>query len=472
MWWLIPCVLGVAQGDEPASEEASADTADVEIVESGFFAGSYGRANLGYDLQGGRGDALSVARRTTRHELGPYLELDLGWKWRTAQDAKFKAVITPALTGDVFHYSGEWNAQLAIRNLYVEAEDFIPNVPLTMWAGARMYRGDDIYLLDFWPMDNLNTYGGGLMVRPGAGEIALHVGANRLTGQDFQLQLQTVQVPDQVDGVEVVVLDRQRVVSSLRGLYHFDVGGLTLRTKLYGELHHLPEGVRQLQQGVGDPINQELPEDWGSLMGAQLSLWGWAEQSFVHLWARRASGLAAYGELAIPQGGLALDFSAAAAESWMVAAMANHETPRVGVMGALVAEWYHDADGIDLDFDDRFEFIGVVRPQVYIGRHLALGVEVSHQHVRPNGANPRTGRVDVADLTKVALLPAVQLRRGGYSRPRIQFVYQASVLDNAAMAYFAPQDQRVQGRVNHFMGIGAEWWVNSQRIITPTTTLR
>ena len=36
MWWLIPCVLGVAQGDEPASEEASADTADVEIVESVF----------------------------------------------------------------------------------------------------------------------------------------------------------------------------------------------------------------------------------------------------------------------------------------------------------------------------------------------------------------------------------------------------------------------------------------------------
>ena len=26
-----------------------------------------------------------------------------------------------------------------------------------------MYRGDDVYLFDFWPLDNLNTVGGGAM---------------------------------------------------------------------------------------------------------------------------------------------------------------------------------------------------------------------------------------------------------------------------------------------------------------------
>ena len=128
----------------------------------------------------------------------------------------------------------------------------------------------------------------------------------------------------------------------------------------------------------------------------------------------------------------------------MVAVMANHETPRVGVMGALVAEWYHDADGIDLDFDDRFEFIGVVRPQVYIGRHLALGVEVSHQHVRPNGANSRTGRVDVAPH-EGGIVASRRSCVGVATRPRIQFVYQASVLDNAAMAYLHPKTNAFRG---------------------------
>ena len=32
---------------------------------------------------------------------------------------------------------------------------------LTLWVGSRMYRGDDIYLLDWWPLDNQNTVGGG-----------------------------------------------------------------------------------------------------------------------------------------------------------------------------------------------------------------------------------------------------------------------------------------------------------------------
>ena len=43
---------------------------------------------------------------------------------------------------------------------------------LKVWAGSRMYRGDDIYLLNFWPLDNLNTLGGGAQLRvppePGA----------------------------------------------------------------------------------------------------------------------------------------------------------------------------------------------------------------------------------------------------------------------------------------------------------------
>ena len=45
-----------------------------------------------------------------------------------------------------------------MRNLY--AQGTYDNI--TMWAGSRMYRGDDIYLLNWWPLDNQNTVGGGI----------------------------------------------------------------------------------------------------------------------------------------------------------------------------------------------------------------------------------------------------------------------------------------------------------------------
>ncbi|HMV67525.1 MAG TPA: carbohydrate porin [Myxococcota bacterium] len=440
---------------------------DELIEEQGFYAGSYGRAQATFDLTGGRGDPVNVASHGPRTELGPYMELDLGWRFKTKQGARFNVLVTPALSGDVFHYTGQFNAQLAVRNLYAEARDFLPGAPIAVWAGSRMYRGDDIYLLDFWPMDNLNTLGGGIDVHPGNTEVAWQIGTNRLLGDDFQLQLRKVQVPDQVDGEDVLFLDRQRVISSLRVMQFFPIGALTLRLKLYGELHALPPGSRVVDDAFTEPIYEDLPKDWGSNIGVQLSLWGWAKQSFVHLWFRRATGLAAYGELAIPRDGLATDLRAAPAESYMVAATGNHETPFVGVMGAFYAQRFHDADGQRSDFDDRWELAGIARANFYPARLVAIGLELSHQHVRPDGVNPWTGHLDRPDITKLAILPGIQLGKGGYSRPRVQVTYQASFLDQAAVDFFSPDDQRISGRVQHFIGLGAEWWVNAQRITTP-----
>lgn len=438
-----------------------------DVQESGFYAGSYGRAQASFDLTGGRGDPVNVASYGTRAEAGPYLELDLGWRTQTKSGAKFNVLVTPALSGDVFHYTGQFNAQLAVRNLFAEAKDFLPGVPMTVWAGSRMYRGDDIYLLNFWPMDNLNTLGGGIDFHPKNTEIAWQIGTNRILGDDFQLQFRKVQVPDKVNGEDVQTLDRQKVITSLKVAQHIPLGKLTFRAKLYGELHALPAGQREVGTDFTQPIYEQLPKDWGSMVGAQLSLWGWAKQSFVHLWFRRSTGLAAYGELNIPRDGLASDLRTAPATSYMVAATGNHETKWVGVMAAAYAQHFSDADGQKYDFDDRWEMVGVVRPQVYLSKYVSMGLELSHQHVRPEGVNPWTGHLDRPDITKLALMPAVQIAKGGYSRPRIQVVYQASFLDQAASDFYSPVDERIDGRVQHFIGIGAEWWVNSQRVITP-----
>jgi maltoporin len=375
-------------------------------------------------------------------------------------------LVTPALSGDLFHYDGDWGDDLALRNLYVQADRFAAGAPVAVWAGSRMYRGDDIYLLDFWPLDNLNTYGGGVRIYPGRTEINLHAGVNRLANS-WQVQEVLVATPASVSGEEVLVLDRQRTVGTLRVGHEIPAGDVTFRARLYGEVHALPEGERWVDDAWDALDTETLPSDRGSLVGAQLSLWGWAPQSFAHLWFRRATGLAAVGELAVPDSGLALDLRVAGTRSTQVAFAANTDTGRLGVMAGGYLAYDVDADGAEMDFDDRWELVGVIRPQVYLGDHVALGAEVSHQYVRPNGLNPRTDTFDRPDVTKLSLLPAVQTEPGGFSRPRIHLVYTATLLDDEARRFFSPYDARLSDGVQHFVGAGAEWWINSQRSVTP-----
>ena len=60
-----------------------------------------------------------------------------------------------------------------------------------------------------------------------------------------------------------------------------------------------------------------------------------------------------------------------------------------------------------------------------------------------------------------AVLPAVQLRQGTFGRPQVRLQYTASLLDDAARARFHEDDVRSQQAVQHWIGLGAEWWINS-----------
>jgi hypothetical protein len=434
---------------------------------NGFIAGSYGRVQASTDLHGGGGDALDVVSHPPRTALGSYLELDLGWQRTLDDGASFKVLVTPALAGELFHYDGTFGADLAIRNLYASADRFVGDVPLEVWAGSRMYRGDDVYLLDFWPMDELNTVGGGVRWHPDGAEIAAHVGANRLVGGNWQVQDLVVAVPDSVQGETIRVLDRQRTIASLRLGKEFAAGDVTFRARLYGELHELPAGERVIGGTFEQLQTEQLPADNGSLVGLQLSAWGWANQSFVHLWVRRATGLAALDELAIPLDGLSPDRRIAPARSWRVALAGNTETDVVGVMAGAYVSYDVDADGIAVDADDRWEAAGVLRATAYAGEHVAIAVEGAHELVRPNGLNPRSGTFDVPHITKVSLLPGIQTAKGGFSRPRLQLVYTATFLGPVARRWFDPLDVRVHPGVQQYIGLGAEWWIDSQREITP-----
>lgn len=431
------------------------------------FIGSYGRVQASTDLNGGRGSGVQVSRWGPRLQQGPYLELDVGWDLDLENDVEATILVTPGVSGDLFHYDGTFEDAFALRNLYAEVRGLWGG-KLSAWAGSRMYRGDDIYLLDMWPMDNLNTYGAGTQLTVDQTAIAAHVGVSRITRGDWQVQTALVPDPGGITGEEVLVLDRQRTIASLRAEQRFDLGkDLTLRLKAYGEVHALPQGQRRVEEGVGSVVLEDLPSDQGALVGLQVSLWGWAPQSFVHLWVRHATGLAAVGELTVPTSGFDRDLRVASSRSSLVALTGNSEHGRVGVQWAATLLATADADGQRVDYDDRVEFVGVLRPNLWIGEHGALSVELSHQRVRPNGLNPRTNAFDVAGVTQISLIPAVQVHPGAYTRPRLQLLYTLSHADAGARATFNPQDLRSQVGTTHFIGAGAEWWIDSRRVVVP-----
>lgn len=423
---------------------------------AGVELGSYGRVQVSTDARGGAGEPVNVVSHGSRLEQGPYLELDVVFASGAEDALGYRVVVTPALSGDLFHYDGQWDADLALRNLYLEVDGF-SRAPLVAWAGARMWRGDDIYLLDFWPLDDLNTVGGGLSYRPPDWALDLHGGLNRLDAGDWMVQTESVPLDGGVGTEEVLVLDRQRFLGSARLGRTFEGEALALRLRGYGELHLLPEGSRIAE----DFVQEALPANRGTVLGLQASAWGWAEESFVHLWYRYATGLAAWDELSVPETGYASDWTVTDASEHLVALAGNHEAGPVGVMAGTYLRRFQDADHNDVDVDDRWEAIAALRPTVFFTDHLSLGLEASHQWLRPDGLNPRSGAHDLPQITKLAVLPAIQPRRGGFARPQLRLQYVYSYLDDDARWWFAQDDVRRRSHHQHFVGVGAEWWLNS-----------
>ena len=143
----------------------------------GFRFGSYGRVLAGTDLRGGKPAAANVVAHGPRIVEPSYLELDFSYGFDTPSGKRLRPVITLAFDGTLFHDTGDFDAQPALRNLFLEGQ---LTREVTGWVGSRMYRGDDIYLFDYWPLDDLNTVGGGLVYTAKSLELAAHVGVNRL----------------------------------------------------------------------------------------------------------------------------------------------------------------------------------------------------------------------------------------------------------------------------------------------------
>ncbi len=464
--WAIPSGADVLSAKTDSVSGDGDSTADkvLNYINDRFRFGSYGRVQPSMnpaDLSSGR--QISIVSPRPRVDEGTYVELTLGYTpYRDEDGTEVEVLTTLALDGNkLFHFDGDWDANLAIRNLYVEARNLWID-GLTLWAGSRMYRGDDIYLLDFWPLDNLNTYGGGIGWHGSTRtNVDLHFGTNRLDS-DYQLEVIPTESSRFIGQEDVVYLDRQRFIASLKAEQQFGTGGIDdkdsiqFKVKAYGEIHSIKSGeyIEFQPEAV-----KELPDDFGWLVGAEFGMWNFLDDSYVTLFLKYAEGLAAYGEMTVPYG-VGADLKARDAKQFLFGLSTGLDFKYVNVLAAGYVRYFADADGVEEDFDDGVDGVWDVRITGRIGKYFAPGIELSQQLRHANGLNPETLSQDLASVFKFSLLPGVRFGEGMLARPEIRLNYTVSVLNDAARDMFNSYDKLRQDKVQHFLGIAAEWWFN------------
>lgn len=465
----LACALGAglvapAAGAQPlppsAPSPSPAVAASREITAAsptGFSFGSYGRVGVASDLRGRTGRGSNLVAFGPRLELPPYAEIQFNYDARVGW-ARWRAVTTIAMNENLFHFTGRFDGTFAVRNLYLE-ESGIGSDALTLWVGSRMYRGDDVYLLNFWPLDNLNMVGGG-----GRYDVGRHlvlqgaVGMNRL---DDPYQLQTLDVaPREGFGPQTAfLLDRPRVLGAAKATW-FSAGRTAragLKLSVYGEFHALAAGVRQLND-TGTRV--ALPGDGGWVAGAQAGLY--RGPSFVNVFVRYAQGLGAYGDLDVPVT-LASARTSSRARELRVALSGNWERGAFALMVGGYFRYFRDADPGVFSRDALVEGAVAARPIVWFSDFVGAAGEVSYQRIVYNAIDPVTSNGALAgSVLRLAAVPFVSPGgRGSYARPHLQLIYSASLRSDGARRLYAPDDPFGFNAVEHFLGVNTEWWFNS-----------
>lgn len=427
----------------------------------GFHFGSYGRVVAAGDHRGRAGRDADIAARGSRMDESSYLELELRREdyWERT-DSYTRIVATLAVAHPIFHYDGEFNLNAGMRNLYLE-ESGLGLDKLRVWVGSRMYRGDDIYLLDFWPLDNLNTVGGGAAYTFLEDlTVKVHTGLSQPQSPFFYQAVPRPRPLNQVGDTQVEILDRQTIVSSAKVSNIFGAGKQGgVKPVVYGELHYTNEGQRE----TTPQQFQSVPQEIGYRVGAQLGAFTGKRSTHLNLVFRYAGGLAAYGDLSTPTQ-LSPDRDTKGAREVLIAASGNYEVGPFGVMLGSYWRSFRNASPT-LDFDDLAEGALVVRPTLWFGDIAGVSVEGSYQ------AQRRGALLDQGDgslgavfgqMGRVGVMPFLSpAGRGNFTRPHLRLMYLLTVRDAGARALYARHDIFSIRSVDHLIGLSAEWWFGS-----------
>ena len=453
---------GLGRGNDPVRVVTEAPSTH----EGKFEFGSYGRVWAASDMRGGIGRGTNVVAFGPRIvDEGSYAELELRREDKWSEKLRGRVVATLALFPPFFHFTGKATQNIGVRNLYAQGT----YDKFTMWAGSRMYRGDDIYLLNWWPLDNQNTVGGGIgaPIYKSQGEgtayetiLQLHAGQQRLDNA-YQFQQIPVVAPFGFGTVDVTKLDRPRTIETAKLTQFVRPGGGSAGFKaiLYGELHQLAAGT--FKDPLVNNTERGLPSDTGWMLGSQLTYFSGKRDTYASLVMRHARGIAAYDPLSVP-GTFALDRTVTGASETQIAISGNYEQEEFSVLAAAYVRFFRDGSPAETSIQKYDEGAVVVRPNIFLGDHFGVSVEGSYQQRRMATLIPGTDDALNASVAKLGVMPYFSPSgRGSYKRPQIRLLYNASFRDSGTRALYPIEDIFAQRTTEHYFGIGAEWWFNS-----------
>jgi maltoporin len=434
-----------------------------------FEFGSYGRVQVASDGRGGTGQDANIVAHGNRIDEDSYAELELRREDQFAPGVTSKVVFTLGFFPPFFHFTGDESQAIAIRNLYAQGN----YGDLTLWVGSRMYRGDDIYLLDWWPLDNQNTVGGGAGYKvhwqTDETTFQFHVGMNRLDNpyQYEQIPEPTPSVLAAQTGpsqINTTVLDRPRTIETFKITHQFKHGNPAQRDGfkliVYGEAHEISAGV-YTDTSVSPAAQTPLPADTGWMIGTELAYWTGQRDTFVQLYLRHASGLAAYDPLAVPLT-FANDRTTAGSTEDLVAIGGNYEAGMFGLLVGGYLRAFRDGDPSPITSQKYDEGILAVRPQVYLGERFGVALEGAYESKRYAVLDPQTGAPLTAAEWRFGVIPYFSPSgRGSYKRPQLRVIYNLTARNAATQELYPAQDVFSQRSVEHYLGLGAEWWFNS-----------
>ncbi|MCB9630986.1 MAG: carbohydrate porin [Sandaracinus sp.] len=456
-----PALAAPTPTSEPVDAPAEAAPAEEEERprQSGFFFGSYGRISAVSNLRGGLGRDADIVAFNPRIDEDLYFELELRREDELVGNLRSRVVATVAFTGEFFHLDSEFDENIAVRNLFAEVNNALVD-NLSLWVGSRMWRGDDVYLLNFWPLDNLNTIGGGVDYRALDERLDLRLAVGLARPDDpFHRQVDGAVANAGFLPADVVVLDRPRTTVAAKATF-FPFGRRVERgakISLYAEGHFLPEGRRNIEFG----ITEVLPRDGGYVLGGQIGGWDVGSRAFVNLFFRWSRGLGAYNPLGVPfRVGGVMDSSRA--REALLALSANWEHGPFGLQAGAYYRNFRDADPTVFDRNHMAEGAVNLRPHVWIGDHAGLSFDLSYQALQMSALDEVTGKVVRGGVTKIGFIPFYSpFGRGTYTRPHLRIIYAATIRDDGAQRLYPLEDPRSRQSVEHFLGVGAEWWFDS-----------
>ncbi len=437
--------------------------------------GSYGRVGVDWNFENGG----SIGRRLNLNNMGSiggrleeqdYLEVVPNFNWIPKEGDSTRiyaqlrlAVYSTSLTA----FGNSTSTSLgglafALPEMYVEARN-IKGSGVSIWAGARLYRGPDVHIADHFYFNDHSGQGFGVEFKK-TRLAAIFVSKTDTTSTVppyFYLNIKT--------GTPSTGLRQRVVVVAEQDLEINENNDLTF----LGEFHRMADADGEVEiDSLETAFN--FPSDHGWVLGVrhQHRFKNKLPGSFNHLALRYGSGIANGGDGGLSQTWLtygapdSLRQNFRGAYSW---SLVNHIvlnfSEKYTLNGYVIfTNSKGAADTNDLAetffgrevFNRKYDFTVGLRNQHYLSDYFHLLTEV-HYSQRRDGLNPW------ASMLKFSIAPVYVPtgQRDTWARPHIRFVISAARYnDYAQESLYSPYLEFTGARDwGYYFGVKAEWWI-------------